>query len=137
MAGSITTPTGAVLTPHPTKAALESNYLTDFSFLSTEMPELYEEEFERYGKRSLNSFLRNLSAEYPFASDMIKWSEQGRLHTKYTNVNADSAVTLDTAEFTIPNSEVCNFRKNQTVFLSAASGTLSAKAIESKVEIAG
>lgn len=59
MAGSITSPTGAILTPHPVKAALESNYLTDFSFLSTEMPELYEEEFERYGNRSMNSFLRN------------------------------------------------------------------------------
>lgn len=133
MAGSITSPSGAILTPHPTKAALPSNYLTDYRFLSTEMPELYEEEFERYGNRSINSFLRNLSAEYPFASDMIKWSEQGRLHTKYTNVNADSAVTLDTATFTIPNSEVCNFRKNQVVLLTADSGTLSAKAIVSTV----
>lgn len=133
MAGTITSPTGAVLTPHPTKQALESNYLTDFSFLSTEMPELYEEEFERYGNRSINSFLRNLSAEYPFASDMIKWSEQGRLHTKYTNVNADDAVTSDTAEFTIPGGETCNFRVNQTVLLSADAGTLSAKAIVSAV----
>ena len=132
MAGSITSPSGAILTPHPTKAALPSNYLTDFSFLSTEMPELYEEEFERYGNRSINSFLRNLSAEYPFASDMIKWSEQGRLHTKYTNVNADSAEDSDTATFTIPGSEVCNFRKNQVVLLTAESGTLSAKAIISE-----
>jgi hypothetical protein len=133
MAGTITSPTGTVLTPHPTKQALESNYLTDFSFLSTEMPELYEEEFERYGNRSINSFLRNLSAEYPFASDMIKWSEQGRLHTKYTKVNSDSALGADTAAFTIPNNETCNFRVNQTVFLSAEAGTLSAKAIISAV----
>jgi hypothetical protein len=132
MAGSITSPSGAILTPHPTKAALPSNYLTDFSFLSTEMPELYEEEFERYGNRSINSFLRNLSAEYPFASDMIKWSEQGRLHTKYTNVNADSLVNATTATFTIPGAEVCNFRKNQVVLLTAESGVLSAKAIISE-----
>jgi hypothetical protein len=133
MAGSITSPSGAILTPHPTKAALPSNYLTDFSFLSTEMPELYEEEFERYGNRSINSFLRNLSAEYPFASDMIKWSEQGRLHTKYTGVEALDVVTSDTAEFQIPNSEVCNFRVNQVVLLTAETGTLSAKAIVSAV----
>ena len=133
MAGSITSPSGAILTPHPTKAALPSNYLTDFSFLSTEMPELYEEEFERYGNRSINSFLRNLSAEYPFASDMIKWSEQGRLHTRYTGVEALDAALSATAEFRIPNSETCNFRVNQVVLLTAETGTLSAKAIVSAV----
>jgi len=133
MAGSITSPSGAILTPHPTKAALPSNYLTDFSFLSTEMPELYEEEFERYGNRSINSFLRNLSAEYPFASDMIKWSEQGRLHTKYTGVEALDTDGSGTAEFQIPNSEICNFRVNQVVLLTAEMGTLSAKAIVSGV----
>ena len=30
------------------------------------------------------SFLRMVGAEMPTNSDLIKWAEQGRLHTKYT-----------------------------------------------------
>ena len=50
------------------------------------LPDTYEKEFERYGNRSISSFLRMVGAEMPSNSDMIKWAEQGRLHIKYTNV---------------------------------------------------
>ena len=30
-------------------------------------------------------FMRMVGAEMPTNSDLIKWAEQGRLHTKYTN----------------------------------------------------
>jgi len=129
---SLNTP-GYSLTPSSVKAALPTNYLTDFNFLNQYLPDTYEQEFERYGNRSVASFLRNVSAEIPSASDLIKWSEQGRLHTKYTAVVPDSVLGSDTALFSIAGSGVCVFRKNQTVFLSSESGTASAKAVISKV----
>lgn len=77
--------TGAVagstsLTPAPGKALQNSNYLTnaDYDFAQQYLPELYEQEFERYGNRSVASFLRMVGAEIPSSSDLIKWSEQGR-----------------------------------------------------------
>jgi hypothetical protein len=50
------------------------------------LPDVYEKEVERYGNRSIGSFLRMVSAEMPSTSDQIIWTEQGRLHTRYANV---------------------------------------------------
>ena len=47
------------------------------------LPELYEEEVERYGNRTLNGFLRMVGAEMPMTSDQVIWSEQNRLHIGY------------------------------------------------------
>ena len=55
------------------------------------LPDTYEQEFERYGNRSIASFLRMVGAEIPTNSDLIKWAEQGRLHTKYAAVTAVGA----------------------------------------------
>jgi hypothetical protein len=73
MAGSLNTP-GFSLTPSAVKATLASNYITNFNFLNQYLPDTYEQEFERYGNRSIASFLRNVSAEIPSASDLIKWA---------------------------------------------------------------
>jgi hypothetical protein len=134
MAGSLQASPGVEITPSSVKATLPSNYITNFDFLNQYLPDTYEAEFERYGNRSIASFLRMVGAEIPSNSDLIKWAEQGRLHTKYTNVVPDSAAASDTALFTIPGSAVCNFRKNQTVFLSSESlAANSAKAVVSNV----
>jgi hypothetical protein len=133
MAGTLATSPGVNITPSSVKAVLPSNYIKNFDFLNQYLPDTYEQEFEAYGERSISSFLRNVGAESASASDLIKWTEQGRLHTKYTGVNADSAVTTDTALFSIAGATNCVFRKHQVVFLSAESGTLSAKAIISGV----
>lgn len=132
MAGSLAVSPGVSITPSSVKTTLPTNYITNFDFLNQYLPEAYNEEFARYGNRSVSSFLRGVSAELPFSSDMIKWTEEGRLHTKYTNVNADSAVTTDTAVFTVASGTV-NFRVNQTVFLSSDSANLSARGIISAV----
>ena len=50
------------------------------------LPDVYEKEVERYGNRTISSFLRMVSAEMPSTSDQIIWTEQGRLHTRYVNV---------------------------------------------------
>jgi len=113
------TPTFA-LQPSAERVALSTNYITDFNFLNQYLPDTYEKEFERYGNRSVASFLRMVGAEMPSNSDMIKWAEQGRLHTKYINVNADGAVNDDNATFTINDADVVDgaFRVGQTVMIS-------------------
>jgi hypothetical protein len=137
MAGQIDVAPGVQLTPSSVQSTLQSNYLTDFDYLNQYLPETDKNEFEGYGNRTITGFLRNVgTAEIPFASDMIKWTEQGRLHTKYTAVNADSAITSDTALFSIAGATACLFRKGQVVFLSSETTSASAKAIVSKVGVA-
>jgi len=117
MAGTLLTSPGVQITPSSVKATLPTNYITNFEFLNQYLPDTYEQEFERYGNRSIASFLRMVGAELPTNSDMIKWAEQGRLHTKYTGV-APGAFAAGQQTFTLASGD-CNFRVNQTVFLSS------------------
>ena len=76
---------GPNLEPAQDKLALQSNYLSfnDGSgndFAQQYLPELYEQEVERYGNRTLSGFLRMVGAEMPMTSDQVIWSEQNRLH---------------------------------------------------------
>ncbi len=129
-----TTP-GFDLTPAPKQVALETNYITNFDFLNQYLPDTYEKEFERYGNRTISGFLRMVGAEMPSNSDLIKWAEQGRLHVKYNNVNADTAPsTSGEHQFTVtlPEGATSNaLRVGQTVMISANAGgaTLTNKAI--------
>jgi hypothetical protein len=132
MAGSVQASPGYAITPSSVKATLPSNYITNFDFLNQYLPDTYEKEFERYGNRSIASFLRQVGAEMPSNSDLIKWAEQGRLHTKYVSCTSAAAAASDTATWTVADAGVtaCNFRVGQTVFLSRnAGGTQSDKAI--------
>ena len=89
---------GFQLQPSAAQVPTATNYITDFNFLNQYLPDTYEKEFERYGNRSVASFLRMVGAEMPCASDLIKWAEQGRLHTKYTGC---TAAALAAGELTI------------------------------------
>jgi len=86
----------AGLTPTPTKTLFGNNYLTFDSasgggtFTQQFLPDVYEKEVERYGNRSVASFLRMVGAEIPSASDQIIWSEQGRLHIAYSAASANT-----------------------------------------------
>ena len=130
MAGSVQVSPGAQITPAPSQVALPTNYITNFDFLNQYLPDTYAEEFERYGNRSIASFLRLVGSEYPTNSDMIKWSEQGRLHTKYTDITTLVADGVGTTQalFTVAGG-VCTFRVGQTVFLSDNAADISAKAV--------
>jgi hypothetical protein len=101
---------------------------------------LTKKEFERYGNRTVASFLRMVGAEMPSNSDLIKWAEQGRLHNKYRGLTTASAAASDTATFVIPAADfdpalaspnLAALRAGQTVMLSSsvAGSTLSAKGI--------
>ena len=130
MAGQVDAIPTFGLTPAPQQVAFGSNYITNFDFLSQYLPDTYEKEFERYGNRSVASFLRMVSAELPSESDLIKWTEQGRLHTKYTSCTSSSVVTSDTATITVADTGDPAFtaangiaiRVGQTVLLSGTAG---------------
>ena len=128
MAGTLNASPGPLLTPSSVKAALPTNYITNFDFLNQYLPDTYEQEFERYGNRSIASFLRMVGAELPSNSDLIKWAEQGRLHTKYTGVATTGAVSSGTQTFDI-GTGTCLFRVGQTVILSSASANKLQKGI--------
>ena len=106
MAGQLlSTPTYA-LQPSAEQVALQTNYITNFNFLNQYLPDTYEKEFERYGNRTVASFLRMVGAEMPSNSDQIKWAEQGRLHIKYTQCTSAAAAGSSTATFTVADSNV-------------------------------
>ena len=66
------------------------------------LPEVYEQEVERYGNRTLSGFLRMVGAEMPMTSDQVIWSEQNRLHIAYgTNAANGSVVTMNAGGTTL------------------------------------
>ena len=143
MAGSVQATPGFDLQPSAERVALATNYITNFDFLNQYLPDTYEKEFERYGNRTVSGFLRMVGAEMPTNSDMIKWAEQGRLHTKYTSCTSAANTAADTATWTVndtlnPGTGGIAIRKGQTVFITdntAASG-LSNKAVVTDVDYA-
>ena len=84
--------------PSQTQEILNSNYLQfnqggpagpgngGDSFAQQYLPEIYEQEVERYGNRTLSGFLRMVGAEMPMTSDQVIWSEQNRLHISYDGI---------------------------------------------------
>ncbi len=122
------------LQPSAEQVALSTNYITNFNFLNQYLPDTYEKEFERYGNRTVSSFLRMVGAEMPSISDQIKWAEQGRLHIKYNFATA-SLVTGTTARFTISDTGATTaaVRVGQTVFLQVKTTGVSNKAIVTAV----
>ena len=147
MAGQVNATPGFDLQPSAQQIPTATNYITNFDFLNQYLPDTYEKEFERYGNRTVSSFLRMVGAEMPSNSDLIKWAEQGRLHTKYTNVTTTALVGDDVATFTVAdagvpgtNPLVANadvsiaIRVGQTVMISGATG--SNKAIVTAVPTA-
>ena len=126
-------PEFGTIKPSQKQQVLSSNYLQftdkagdDFSdFAAQYLPEIYEQEVERYGNRTLSGFLRMVGAEMPMTSDQVIWSEQNRLHIAYDGVTKASATTLT---FVLnaaagPNFVANTISKNQTiVVMDPASG---------------
>jgi hypothetical protein len=84
------------IVPSQAQQLLATNYLAfntgaGNDFAQQYLPEIYEQEVERYGNRTLSGFLRMVGAEMPMTSDQVIWSEQNRLHISYDNVANDGA----------------------------------------------
>ena len=126
------------LQPSAEQVPLSTNYITNFDFLNQYLPDTYEKEFERYGNRTVASFLRMVGAEMPSTSDMVKWAEQGRLHTKYVDCASSGAAGDASATITVSDSNVTAIaiRAGQTVFISDNATGVSNKGIVTSVDVA-
>jgi len=141
MAGAVQATPGFALQPSAEQVPLATNYITNFDFLNQYLPDTYEKEFERYGNRTVASFLRLVGAEMPSNSDLIKWAEQGRLHTKYINCSSGAAAGADTATITVndvlvPGGGSIAIRVGQTIVLSDNAGAGLNKGIVTSVNTA-
>ena len=100
---STLTPTFGSIIPSQKQELLDSNYLQFNSdatgdtntFAQQYLPEIYEQEVERYGNRTLSGFLRMVGAEMPMTSDQVIWSEQNRLHISYDGCTLPSLLSID------------------------------------------
>jgi len=87
------------IVPSQKQQLLDTNFLKfnegDNDFAQQYLPEIYEQEVERYGNRTLSGFLRMVGAEMPMTSDQVIWSEQNRLHISYKDCDLPAATTID------------------------------------------
>ena len=137
MAGILNPSPTFALQPSAEQVALSTNYITNFNFLNQYLPDTYEKEFERYGNRTVASFLRMVGAEMPSSSDLIKWAEQGRLHTKYVSVGVAVSVAVPTAVFRVNDLNVSGIaiRAGQTVMIVKNNGSGFNKAVVTAVTL--
>jgi len=128
----------ASIVPMPNQVTVQDNYI-DFNdnnfnqWAQQYLPELYEQEVERYGNRTLSGFLRMVGAEMPMTSDQVVWSEQNRLHIAYDSAavaaNAGSGITI-TITPGAANPATSAIRDGNTILITDnATGLLSAKAL--------
>ena len=125
------------LIPSQSQLALANNYLNfnaaagGGTFAQQYLPEIYEQEVERYGNRTLNGFLRMVGAEMPMTSDQVIWSEQNRLHVSYTGVastGAAGSTTLSIPTTLAGNVQNAIFPNDTIVVMDPATG-VTVKAI--------
>ena len=133
------TPTFGTLVPSQKQQALADNYLkfndgSGNDFAQQYLPEIYEQEVERYGNRTLSGFLRMVGAEMPMTSDQVIWSEQNRLHISYTAVAANLANATHLDLTTVNGTTVVNVISiNDTIVIMDVSDGGEAKGIVTDV----
>ena len=137
--GTLSPQFGTIL-PSQTQQLLNTNYLqfndpaAGGTFAEQYLPEVYEQEVERYGNRTLSGFLRMVGAEMPMTSDQVIWSEQNRLHIAYDGVSISAVgagtTTLQIAVSVAPAPPQENVMSvNDTVVVLDPSTGLEAKCI--------
>ena len=138
--GTLSPQFGSIL-PSQTQEVLNSNYLQFNTggandFIQQYLPEVYEQEVERYGNRTLSGFLRMVGAEMPMTSDQVIWSEQNRLHIAYDGVSqANGAGAVDSV-ITIAGAANMVMSVNDTVVVLDPANGLEAKCVVVEVNIA-
>ena len=136
--GSFTGSAGALahLTPRPTQTLFNDNYLSlsDMDFTKQFLPEVYEKEVERYGNRTISGFLRMVGAEMPMASDVVVWSEQGRLHAAYDPVETTASTVIIPANAAGASQNVIG--PGATIVVASANGLVVEKAYVQSVAVA-
>ena len=133
------TPQFGSIQPSQLQQPLQSNYLqfngagaAANNFAQQYLPEIYEQEVERYGNRTLSGFLKMVGAEMPMTSDQVIWSEQNRLHISYNGVSVAANVAVG-ASFTnviaVGAADTNVISVNDTVVLLNPANGAEAKAI--------
>ena len=134
--------------PMPQQVTVQDNYI-DFAdgnfdtWAQQYLPELYEQEVERYGNRTLSGFLRMVGAEMPLTSDQVIWTEQNRLHIAYDNVAIQaSANGFPECTVTITkgaaNPDSSGIRVGNTILISDnATGLVTAKLLVTDTNATG
>ena len=114
------------LSPMPNPVVSNANYI-DFTAQATAgwaqqyLPELYEEEVERYGNRTIGGFLQMVGAEMPMESDQVVWSEQNRLHIAYKHSSASNegvVLTIATGVIALGSALNNSIRVGSTVLVT-------------------
>ncbi len=137
------TPAFGSIKPSQKQQLLSDNYLSfngganpgdSDTFAQQYLPEIYEQEVERYGNRTLSGFLRMVGAEMPMTSDQVIWSEQNRLHVAYNSVDVNAGgVATNILEFTVGGAGdafVENvISKDQTIVILDTSNSVELKAL--------
>jgi hypothetical protein len=137
MAGTLT-PEFGTLIPSQKQQILDSNYLkfndgTGNDFAQQFLPEIYEQEVERYGNRTLSGFLRMVGAEMPMTSDQVIWSEQNRLHISYDTVASNLATASHLDLTTVNGTTVVNVISiNDTIVIMDTSAAGAKAGTEAK-----
>jgi len=127
----------AGITPTQDQSILSSNYLQwtdknagDFAdFAQQYLPELYEQEVERFGNRTLSGFLRMVGAEMPMTSDQVIWSEQNRLHIGYDDVSKTNNANDAVFTVNVPAGNEVVVRVNQTIVVFDPASGLTLKGL--------
>ena len=138
------TPQFGSLIPSQTQQLLSTNYLQfnaagagGATFAQQYLPEIYEQEVERYGNRTLSGFLKMVGAEMPLQSDQVIWSEQGRLHVAYdaaeSGANTVQVTTAASNTILLPANH--NVQLHDTVIISNAASTSVLKCLV--IDLAG
>ena len=138
-------PTFGTLIPTLAKGQITPGSYLDFTagagndFSQQYLPEIYEQEIERYGNRTLSGFLSMVGAEMPMTSDQVVWSEQNRLHISYNACTIaatnDATVTIEDTAGSIAAGKNQAIRLNSLiVVIDPATGT-EAKAIVKELQL--
>ena len=127
-----------IQTPSPSAYLAFNGGANDFA--QQYLPEIYEQEVERYGNRTLSGFLRMVGAEMPMTSDQVIWSEQNRLHISYDQCTVAVAGGANASVVTIGGGATATnvISVNDTVvLLDPASGAEAKGIVTARVAGAG
>ena len=130
------------IVPSQLQQLLPTNYLQfnngTNDFAQQYLPEIYEQEVERYGNRTLSGFLKMVGAEMPMTSDQVIWSEQNRVHIAYDNCTLPGGEVIVVAPVagaaTVQNVISVN---DTVVILDTVSGAENKAIVTASVQAAG
>jgi hypothetical protein len=100
--GVATSPNGQLQTSY--------NYISEYDYATVYKPELVMKLHPRYGNGLITGFCKITGSEKDYESDLVKHTEQGRLHQLV------SGVTITGSTFTTPVAH--NLRVNDTIIIS-------------------